>query len=249
MFELHTHSNYSDGVNTPEEMIEKAIELNYSALGISDHFTANGDGTKSFVDAMDFQELYSYFNKINSLKEIYKDKINILASVEMDYLPDGFHTCLKELKKHNPDYILCSIHNGSKELNAWGIKEYNVEVMSEFVKRGIECAATGKIDILGHFDSFGTRFNEIDEKPFYKLYDELAEALKDTNTALEYNSTIRPIIGNDKYMWEKCREYDIPVIVNSDAHKTDILSHKFKEVFEFLDEIGVRYFKLSDINK
>lgn len=249
MFELHTHTNISDGTNTPEEMIEKAIELNYSTYGISDHFTSNADGTKSFEAGLGFDELEGYFKRINSLKEIYKDKINILASVEMDYFNDSFDACVKALLKHNPDYVLCSIHHGNKELNAWQIKEYNVEIMSEFIKRGIDCASTGKVDILGHFNSFATLFRGIDERPFYKLYDELAEALKDTNTALELNTSIRVDFDNDPYIWKKCKEYDIPVIVNSDAHNLDMLSFQFNEAFKYLDEIGVRFFKLTDINK
>ena len=37
LMDLHTHSNYSDGKNTPEEMIQAAVDLGYEAVAITDH--------------------------------------------------------------------------------------------------------------------------------------------------------------------------------------------------------------------
>ena len=34
---LHTHTTMSDGRDTPVEMIERAIELGFDSIGISDH--------------------------------------------------------------------------------------------------------------------------------------------------------------------------------------------------------------------
>ena len=41
MFDLHMHTTWSDGKNTPEEMIEEAIRLGLETVGISDH--SSGD--------------------------------------------------------------------------------------------------------------------------------------------------------------------------------------------------------------
>lgn len=37
MFDLHTHTTFSDGRNSPEEMVLSAIGMVMSTLGISDH--------------------------------------------------------------------------------------------------------------------------------------------------------------------------------------------------------------------
>ena len=37
MFDLHTHTTFSDGRNSPEEMVLSAIGMGMSTLGISDH--------------------------------------------------------------------------------------------------------------------------------------------------------------------------------------------------------------------
>lgn len=42
MIDLHTHSNFSDGTLSPEELIKKAEELKIKAIAITDHDTASG---------------------------------------------------------------------------------------------------------------------------------------------------------------------------------------------------------------
>ena len=34
---LHTHSTYCDGADTPEEMIETALEKGFTSIGFSGH--------------------------------------------------------------------------------------------------------------------------------------------------------------------------------------------------------------------
>lgn len=42
MIDLHSHSTYSDGSNTPEELVELAHSINLTALALTDHDTVNG---------------------------------------------------------------------------------------------------------------------------------------------------------------------------------------------------------------
>ena len=46
--DLHTHSIYSDGTNTPSELIDMAIEIGCSSLALTDHNTV--DGLKEFIE-------------------------------------------------------------------------------------------------------------------------------------------------------------------------------------------------------
>ena len=39
---LHLHSIYSDGAQTPDELFTKAKEMGYGALAITDHNTVTG---------------------------------------------------------------------------------------------------------------------------------------------------------------------------------------------------------------
>ena len=40
--DLHTHSVFSDGTDTPTEIIEKAMEIGLSAVALTDHNTISG---------------------------------------------------------------------------------------------------------------------------------------------------------------------------------------------------------------
>lgn len=40
--DLHTHTNFSDGIDTPEELVKLAISSKLSAIAISDHDTVDG---------------------------------------------------------------------------------------------------------------------------------------------------------------------------------------------------------------
>ena len=42
MIDLHTHSNRSDGLDTPTELVEKAAACGISVLAITDHDTTSG---------------------------------------------------------------------------------------------------------------------------------------------------------------------------------------------------------------
>ena len=46
--DLHSHSIYSDGTNTPSEIIELALELNLSSIALCDHNTV--DGLVEFIE-------------------------------------------------------------------------------------------------------------------------------------------------------------------------------------------------------
>jgi predicted metal-dependent phosphoesterase TrpH len=41
MIDLHTHTNCSDGTDSPRELVNKAIVLGLEVLGISDHDTTS----------------------------------------------------------------------------------------------------------------------------------------------------------------------------------------------------------------
>ena len=42
MIELHTHTTYSDGILTPQQLVDRAVQNGVKALAITDHDTLNG---------------------------------------------------------------------------------------------------------------------------------------------------------------------------------------------------------------
>lgn len=80
---FHTHTNFSDGENTPEEMVLSAIQKGISILGFSDH-SMFPFGGKWHIGPKEFP---LYVKTIRELAQKYKDKITIKCGFEADYYP------------------------------------------------------------------------------------------------------------------------------------------------------------------
>ncbi len=103
---LHNHSNYSDGENTLEEMVDQCKQMGFAYLGISDHskaasFYANG----MFEETVKKQQLE--IDELNSKHAPFK----IFKGIEADILSDGaLDYDNKTLATF--DFVVASIHGG-----------------------------------------------------------------------------------------------------------------------------------------
>lgn len=75
--DLHNHTTWSDGIHTPERIIQNAIVNSVTTIGISDHFETDK------CESLSKKNLQNYIKNINELKEKYKDKIEVLAGIEI----------------------------------------------------------------------------------------------------------------------------------------------------------------------
>ena len=75
-FDIHMHTVFSDGGNTPEEMVLAAIEHGLDAVGISDHSYTSFD----LSYCMKAEEIPAYIAEIYRLKELSRESERILSS-------------------------------------------------------------------------------------------------------------------------------------------------------------------------
>lgn len=154
-YDLHTHTSYCDGENTPDEMVREAVKKGFYALGFSGHAYTPIDEECS----MSIEGTKKYLSDIKRLKKEYEGKIKIFLAIEQDY-----YSSKPDFKC---DYKISSVHylmkNGrvlsvdeSKESFLAAIDEcYGGDVYSliedyySLVSDVIE--KTGG-DIIGHFN-------------------------------------------------------------------------------------------------
>ncbi len=74
MIDLHTHTIFSDGELIPSELVQRAIEHGYRAIGITDH-----------VDFTNVEHVLSCVNKATYLEEVLD--IQVLPGVEITHVP------------------------------------------------------------------------------------------------------------------------------------------------------------------
>ena len=244
MFDLHMHTTWSDGKNTPEEMILEAIRLGLETVGISDHSSGDPCG-------MTLEQSADYRAEIAALKEKYAGQIRVLCGLERDFLTDDFNEY---------DYTIGSVHwlpmpDGHRVSIDWtpeklreGAEKYFggdfyalAEAYYAAVARVVEVT---KCDIIGHFDLI-TKFIEQDAQfdvnhPRYvKAWQDAADILLKTGKPFEINTgAISRGYRTSPYPSKEIREYirahGGKLILSSDSHQKETIAYKFED---YIDEI------------
>lgn len=173
--DLHTHTNFSDGVLSPEELIEKAKENDINFLSITDHDTV--DGVMSVLNHTNKNDLKLIIGCEFS-SEFEGNEIHILGygfDPENKQLRDLLE--LNKLNRIKRAGIICN------NLNNLGFS-----IKLDEVLENSSGAAVGRPHIAnvmvnnGYFDNYQTVFNELigDEKPAYqqKILTNYADTIK-----------------------------------------------------------------------
>ena len=104
---IHTHTTYSDGLNTLREMAEAAQRFGYKYIGISDHSKA-----AFYANGLKEDRVEQQWQEIDDLnKEFFNFKI--LKSIESDILYDGSLDYSDDILR-GFDFVIASIHSTLK---------------------------------------------------------------------------------------------------------------------------------------
>ena len=239
MFDLHMHTTWSDGENTPEEMIEEAIRMGLETVGISDHSSGDPCG-------MTLEQSVEYRAEMARLKEKYAGKIRVLCGLERDYFTDDFA---------DYDYTIGSVHwlrmpDGHRISIDWtpeklreGAEKYFggdfYALAAAYYATVAKVVEVTKCDIIGHFDLV-TKFIEVDpafdtKNPRYiKAWQQAADALLKTGKPFEVNTgAISRGYRTEPYPAKDIRDYirahGGKLIMSSDAHSKENITYGFAE--------------------
>lgn len=248
---LHTHSTFCDGRDTPEEMIDTALERGFDSLGFSMHSYVK----YSSVERVNPEKIAAYCKEIAGLKEKYKGIIDIFLGLEYDFYSDYTHD--------GYDYLIGSVHyldtpDGPKSFDTGlaavleYIKKYypdsTLRFARDYYRKLAELPKRGKIDIIGHFDLI-TKNNEIGkfldtDSADYKRYAlEAVHALKGKIEVFEVNTgaiargyRTLPYPSSDILReLKKCGFYPT---ISSDCHNRDFIDCHFDSARELLRSAG-----------
>ena len=252
---LHTHSIYDDGKNTPEEMVLHAIERGFTSLGFSGHAKTPFSPTYCLNE----EKEVLYKKEIRRLKEKYAGQIDIYLGLEMDYFATADLT--------DYEYVIGSVHyfgtNG--EDNGYDVKDPNVlksRIDRYFDGDPFKCAEryyelladmprkTGKMDIVGHFDlilksSEVAPIFDTEAKRYRDSANGAIESLVNQGKVFEINTGaiargIKKEPYPQKWVLKRINELGGGVIISSDCHYKERLECYFKESLELLKECGFK---------
>ena len=238
MRDLHMHTVFSDGKDTPEEMVKEAIRRGLDTVGISDHCAGDPGGGMKPEDCADYRR------EIARLKEKYAGQIRVLCGLEQDMLTTDFaeydYTIGSVHWLTMPDGHHISVDWTAEKLREGGRKYFGgdmyalAEAYYETVSRVVEVT---KCDIIGHFDllmKFSEQDPAIDPRhPRYiKAWQAAADILLETGKHFEintgaiargYRSEPYPAAGIRQYI----RDHGGKMILSSDAHQKELIAYQF----------------------
>ncbi len=193
---IHSHSNWSDGSNTIEDMAKNAIEKGFEYLVISDHsksaFYANG------LQADRIKEQHSLIEELNIRLAPFK----IFKSIESDILNDGSLDYANNILS-TFDLVIASIHSNLK---------MNEEKAMLRLMNAIQNPYT---TILGHLTGrllLSRQGYPIDHK-------KIIDACAANHVVIELNANPSRLDIDWRYM-DYALEKNILISIDPDAHST-----------------------------
>ncbi len=237
----HTHTVFSDGKNTAEEIAQAAIEHGFGYLGFSDHSPVHFEA----VWNMQYDEMDEYVKTIKEVKEKFEGKIEIFLGMEIDFF-DGLNT-IEYFKRFGLDYTIGSVHFLGKLKNGHyfnidksnhnfikGLEEIydnNVRRLAEdYYAEIVKMVKNDPPDIIAHLNLI-EKFNKnnryiVPEDKWYRdLVCPTLDVIAQSNCILEINarSLYRDLLDDfapSYWMIQYAKGKNIPVTISGDVHKT-----------------------------
>ena len=191
---IHTHTTYSDGLNTLREMAEFSQRLGYQYIGISDHSKA-----AFYANGLKEDRVLLQWAEIDALnKEFFNFKI--LKSIECDILNDGNLDYDDDLLR-GFDFVIASVHS---------VLKMNEE---KATARLIKAVENPFVSILGH----PTGRLLLSREGYPIDHKKVIDACAANKVAIEMNAS--PYRLDLDWTWiPYAREKGVLISVNPDAH-------------------------------
>lgn len=247
--DLHMHTCFCDGKDTPEDMILSAIAKGMEAVGVCIHSHTAFD--ESYCGSP--EGIRQFLRQMKQLKETYGEKIRIFAGLEQDLYsdtdPEGF------------DYLIGSVHY-LKIGNDYYPVDHNAEVLggiasdhfggdwiglaqAYFEETSSVLEVTGA-NLIGHLDlvakfNEGNRFFNENDAEYLKAAEKCIDALIPYGKPFEINTgamsrgyRTSPYPGSA--LQSRIIEKGGIFLLSSDAHKKEDLMYGFDRYASVSDD-------------
>lgn len=267
-FSYHTHTTYSDGKDTAENMIKKAAAMGWSEIGISDHLIVHKNFSKSpsykFINARtdikmyhdSFAGLDEYFLQYKkTVKQIAADyplKVYVGAEVDFFDYPEWLEDFEKFRKRTGLDYYISGNHYLVTEDN-YIIEpdDINNQItgeaeQKELISKHFKCikmaVESGLFAFLAHID-YMRRVKLCHEYAFTDEKISILKSLSAQKMPMEVSSKGIRKDGRcypDSLILSEAAKLNIQLIISDDAHSVDELGYCYEDVESLLQSYNVK---------
>ena len=247
---IHTHTCFCDGKDTPEEMVQAAAKLGFVSLGFSGHGI-----WPSFAEAMTEEGQTEYRARILRLKEQYKDKMDILLGVEheggqcyddlqWDFLIESVHDLPFEGKFYSIDWELPRTEAVIRDFcggDAYKLTKTYFEYCAMCYERS-PAQVAGHVDMITKFNQSGRLFDETDPRYLGPALEAVETAVRrgmvvEINTgAMARGYRTAPYPG--PVLLKRVKELGGQVMLSSDCHDRHQLTAGYDDAILYLRSLG-----------
>lgn len=269
-YTLHTHTVGFDGRYSVQAMVDRARDLGFKTIGISNHFIVNPiikktkmypyavRGGYSNIYAASFEEVLlrfvPHYREVRTIQELNPD-MKILCGMEVDFFPhvkwlEGFENAIQILK---PDYTIGSAHfveYGGTLLNSHDWEESDEQTRERLLKRywsNVAAAAdSGLFTWLAHLDL--PKKVGLGREDMWAEYENRAvESAANTNTAIEINTSFYRDYCYEPYpsnrILKMMQEHDVATIISDDAHEVKNIGRHFDDARKIIQDLNLRTYQ------
>ncbi len=259
---IHTHSHYCDGKGDLSDYVNFAILNGIKIIGFSSHAPINYPNHFSIK----VEKIRDYVDEIRKLSLLDKEKIQLFAALECDYIPH-FSFPFSDFRAYCLDYLIGGVHlvenTDTKQL--WFIdgplrSEYDrglKDVFDNDIRKGVtryfyqimEMIETQNFEVLAHFDKIkmhnaGRYFSE-DDNWYRKLCLEVISLLKSREIIVEINTRgiykkRCPDFYPSVFILENLLKNKIRITLSSDAHQPEELRLLLDDAALYAKNIGFK---------
>lgn len=259
----HTHTKFCDGVDLPVTYAEEAVRLNLKVLGYSAHAPVPFASSWTLPK----EKYQEYKHTIQQLKLEFSQKLEILCGLEIDYIPELWSEMKAFINPSQLDYFLGSIHfiDSFEDGTRWTIDGSNEEfkkgweeifqkdshaVVRKFFGYTRSMTEQMRPTVIGHLDKIKMQYNPecfVDENdPVYRS--ELLETLRaieaagcivEVNTRGVYRRKETELYPGFRVL-QQMANMNIPVVINSDAHRSNEIINLFEFAASQLRKAGYK---------
>lgn len=254
----HSHCSFCDGRAPLEEFVKEAISQGFYSYGVSSHAPLPFPTRWT----MEWEQMEAYLDEFKNLRSKYADEIELYVGLEIDYLNEESNPSVARFTELPLDYRIGSVHllyDAAGEVvdidcSPAVFKErvdrhFNgdvLRVIRMYFDRLFRMVELGGFDILGHADKM--HYNAscyhpglLDEPWYEALMKDYFSLVASRGYLVEINTKAYDSLGtfypNSRY-WELMKEYQIKILVNSDAHYPERINAGRMEALRLLQAKG-----------
>ncbi len=254
--DLHVHTLYSHGQDTPRAMWESAAQKGIELLG----FTEHSPRPEKYTYSNEYREKLTKFfpQYVKEVKELKAENPGkILLGIEMDWMEKDVPFIKNALSEYDFDYHIGSVHF----LQTWGYDDdpkdwralhtsHCFEHYEAYFTTIRHMAESRLFHIAGHLDLIKIfsieNFKAWIENPVAQiLVAEALKAIKDAGMALEVSSAgLRKAckeIYPGPHIMELAKDIQVPISFASDAHNVGDVAADFTILADYARSYGYKH--------